>query len=192
MERVESGYVTSGDVKLYYESIGEGEPLLLVNGGPGLPHEYLQEFRALAPHARLIFYDQRGTGKSDKADPSTYTIDANVRDLENLCRALNLERVQMLGHSWGGMLAQAYIIKHPERVTRLILADTFSSTDELNAVLVRMLDAVSAETRATIERYERDGLYSERFHLSDGIPGGARHCIRTCAYRDSSSRIPAK
>src|SRR5258707_5264950 len=106
---MESGFINSNGVKLYYEIVGQGEPLLLLNGGPGMPHDYLQEMSARLPDVRLIFYDQRGTGNSDKADPSTYTIDTNVADLENLRRGLNLERVQMLGHSWGGMLAQAYV-----------------------------------------------------------------------------------
>jgi proline-specific peptidase len=157
---MQSGYVDSDGVKLYYEIIGEGEPLLLLNGGPGFPHDYLQELRALSPYARLIFYDQRGTGKSDKADVFTYTVERNVEDLENLRRTLNLERVQILGHSWGGMLAQAYILKYPEHVTKLILADTFSSSADIDATLSRMLTACPPEARTIIEKYERDGLYT--------------------------------
>lgn len=157
---MESGSISSGGVRIYYESVGQGAPLMILNGGPGLPHEYLQELKALAPYARLIFYDQRGTGKSDRADPATYTIEANVQDLENLRAALGLERTQVLGHSWGGMLAQAYVCRYPERVTKLILADTLSSIDDLNVTLERMLDAVPRETRETIERYERKGIYA--------------------------------
>src|SRR6266496_1444201 len=100
---MENGFIDSNGVKIYYEIVGQGETLLLVNGGPGFPHDYLQEMSARLPFARLIFYDQRGTGNSDKADPSTYTIGANVEDLENLRRGLQIERMQMLGHSWGGM-----------------------------------------------------------------------------------------
>ena len=158
-----SGYINSNGVKIYYEIVGDAahEPLLLLNGGPGFPHDYLQEMRALTPFAQLVFYDQRGTGKSDKADRATYTIDANVEDLENLRRALGLERVRVLGHSWGGMLAQAYVLKYPAAVTKLILADTFSSHADLLATFDRMLAAVSPETRAIYEKYERAGLYHD-------------------------------
>jgi proline iminopeptidase len=92
-----NGYVTSNGIRLYYEVEGEGEPLILLNGGPGFSHDYFQEMRALSRYARLVFFDQRGTGKSDKADPSTYTIGANVEDVENLRRSLNLGRCIVLG-----------------------------------------------------------------------------------------------
>ncbi len=158
---MDDGYIDSDGIKLYYRMMGEGEPLLLLNGGPGFPHEYLQEMKALAPYARLIFYDQRGTGNSDKADPTTYTVEANVEDLENLRKALGLEKVWVLGHSWGGMLAQEYTLKYPEHVTKLILANTLASSKDIDATLARMLAAVPAETRAVIEECEAKGLYSE-------------------------------
>jgi proline-specific peptidase len=146
-------------VRLYYEMIGQGEPLLLLNGGPGFPHDYLQQLQMLAPYACLVFFDQRGTGKSDKVDTQGYTIDANVEDVENLREALQLGPCGVLGHSWGGMLAQAYVLKYPQHVTRLILADTFSSIADCNAALARMRAAMPAETQAIYERYEREGLY---------------------------------
>lgn len=156
-----NGYIQSGGTNIYYEIVGDaaGEPLLLLNGGPGFPHDYLQEMRALAPFAQLIFYDQRGTGKSDKADRATYTIDANVEDLENLRVGLGLERVRILGHSWGGILAQAYSLEFPAAVTKLILADTFSSWADLQATFDRMLASLPQETRAICEQCEREGLY---------------------------------
>ncbi|MBI3460644.1 proline iminopeptidase-family hydrolase [Candidatus Acetothermia bacterium] len=164
---MQSGYIDSNGVKIYYEIEGQGKPLILLNGGPGFPHEYLQEMRALAPHAKLVFFDQRGTGKSDKTDPRNYTIDANVEDVENLRKALNLGKCRVLGHSWGGMLAQAYILKFPENVTQLILADTFSSLEDCNAALARMRAGVPPETRAIYEKYEREGLYKNRDHYPD-------------------------
>jgi proline-specific peptidase len=156
------GFVESSKLRLYYETEGEGDPLILLNGGPGFPHDYLQELTALAPYARLVFYDQRGTGKSDKTVPSDYTVDANVQDVENVRLALNLGRCRVLGHSWGGMLAQAYALKYPGNVSKLILADTFSSAADCNATLARMRASVSPETRAIYERFERDGLYKGR------------------------------
>lgn len=161
------GFITSNGVKLYYEIEGEGQPLLLLNGGPGFSHEYLQPLRALAADAQLIFFDQRGTGQSDKAPPHEYTVEANVEDVENLRRELQLDACIVLGHSWGGMLAQAYVLKYPTHVSKLVLANTFSSASDVNAALARMRRAMPSETQAIYERYEREGLYKNRDHYPE-------------------------
>jgi proline-specific peptidase len=155
------GFFTSDGLRLWYEVEGAGRPLLLLNGGPGFSHEYLEPLRALAGSCRLVFFDQRGTGNSDKADPCEYTIEANVRDIEALRRELGLDSFFLLGHSWGGMLAQAYALEHPRRVSGLILADTFSSTEEINSVLAAMRAAVPESTRAIFEKHESLGLYGK-------------------------------
>ena len=162
-----NGFITSSGLKLYYETEGEGQPLVLLNGGPGFSHEYLQPLRALASEARLIFFDQRGTGQSGKADPQDYTVEANVEDVEQLRRELQLDSWIVFGHSWGGMLAQAYVLKYPQHVSGLILADTFSSTAEVNTTLLRMRAAVPEATRAIYERYEQEGLYKDRDRYPD-------------------------
>lgn len=141
---MESGYIDSGGLKIYYEVEGHGEPLLMLHGGPGLAHECLQDLRALAPYARLVFFDQRGTGQSERADPQDYTVGANVEDVENLRRALNLGKCGVFGHSWGGMLAQAYALEHPTKVTKLILAHTFPSAEDLDAALAKNAQERSA------------------------------------------------
>ena len=161
-EGVQGGYVESDGIRLYYEIEGTGESLVLLNGGPGFPHDYLDDLRALATDARLVFYDQRGTGNSDKADPRTYTIEANLADLEHLRDALQLGRCGIFGHSWGGMLAQAYAVAYPHNVGKLILADTFSSMADLKATLRRMRGSVSSETLAIYDKWERAGLYNGR------------------------------
>ncbi len=161
------GYITSQGLKLYYEIEGNGEPLLLLNGGPGFPHDYLKDLRPLASAAQLVFFDQRGTGKSDKTDASGYTIDAHVEDVEQLRRELGLERCGVFGHSWGGMLAQAYVLKYPDHVSKLILADTFSSIEDCNATLARMRASVPDEVRAVYDKYEREGLYVGRDRYPD-------------------------
>jgi len=162
-----NGSITSNGLKLYYEIEGEGHPLVLLNGGPGFSHEYLQPLRALASDAQLVFFDQRGTGRSDKANPQDYTVEANVEDVEQLRRELDLGSCIVLGHSWGGMLAQAYIQKYPTHVSKLILADTFSSVADVNAAVMRMRNAVPEATRAVYDRYEQEGLYKNRDRYPD-------------------------
>ena len=158
---MDSGFIDSSGVSLYYETFGEGPPLILLNGGPGFPHEYLQATRVLASEARLVYFDQRGTGKSDKVDPAEYTIAANVADVEAVRTGLSLSPCAVFGHSWGGMLAQAYAVAHPGAVTKLVLADTFSTIADLNTVLARMRASVPADIQAVYDREETAGIYRE-------------------------------
>jgi len=162
---VRNGFVTSNVLRLYYEVEGEGQPLILLHGGPGFSHDYLQSMRALAADAQLIFFDQRGTGQSDKTSPQGYTVEANVEDVEQLRQELQLDSCMVFGHSWGGMLAQAYVLKYPAHVSKLILANTFSSAADVNAALTRMRNAVPEATRAIYDQYEQAGLYknSDRY-----------------------------
>jgi proline-specific peptidase len=167
-----NGFINSNGLKLYYEIEGEGRAIVLLSGGPGLSHEYLQPLRALASDAQLVFFDQRGTGRSDKANLQDYTVEANVEDVEQLRRALQLDSFILFGHSWGGMLAQAYALKYPAHVSKIILADTFSSVTELNLSLMRMRNAVPEATRAIYDRYEQEGLYKDRDRYPDEYQAG--------------------
>jgi len=167
-----NGFINSNGLKLYYEIEGEGHAVVLLSGGPGLSHEYLQPLRALASDAQLVFFDQRGTGRSDKANLQDYTVEANVEDIEQLRRELQLDSCILFGHSWGGMLAQAYALKYPAHVSKLILADTFSSVTELNLSLMRMRNAVPEATRTIYDRYEQEGLYKDRDRYPDEYQAG--------------------
>jgi proline-specific peptidase len=167
-----NGFINSNGLKLYYEIEGEGHAVVLLSGGPGLSHEYLQPLRALASDAQLVFFDQRGTGRSDKANLQDYTVEANVEDVEQLRRELQLDSFILFGHSWGGMLAQAYALKYPAHVSKLILADTFSSVTELNLSLMRMRNAAPEATRAIYDRYEQEGLYKDRDRYPDEYQAG--------------------
>lgn len=116
--------------KIYYESIGRGEtiPIVLVNGGPGLDHLYLHTstaWDALARNRRIVFYDQRGTGRSSPLkEGQSCTLADQIDDLDALRTHLGLEKMFLLGSSWGGYLSMAYVARHPERVAGLILVDS--------------------------------------------------------------------
>jgi proline iminopeptidase len=115
--------------KLWYESEGKGDPVVLISGGPGDTHAVFHPFFSrLAKTNRVIYYDPYGVGRSDRAkSPSEYHFSRDVDDLEGLRKTLGLGKITVLGHSYGGMVAQAYALKHPESVERLILIDTFYS-----------------------------------------------------------------
>jgi proline iminopeptidase len=123
------GYVSVKGAQLWYESEGQGEPLILISGGPGDSHSIFHPFFSrLADQYRVIYFDAFGVGKSSRAKSAKeYTFERDVEDLEGLRKALGLAKINVLGQSYGGMVAQAYALKYPEAVQRLILGSTFYS-----------------------------------------------------------------
>jgi hypothetical protein len=106
-------YAAVNGVKLWYESEGYGPALVLIAGGPGLSHSYFHPcFSVLATSFRIIYFDAFGTGKSDRAhDLHEYSFSRDVENLEGLRKALGLGKINVLGHSYGGMVAQAYALR---------------------------------------------------------------------------------
>ena len=160
---MQEGFVDANGVLIYYKSLGRGSPLLVVHGGPGASHDYLlPHLLPLARHHRLVFIDERGSGRSPKLeDAKLYTVDNMVEDVEVVRRALGLGKVALLGHSYGGVLAQAYALKYPAGLSSLLLCSTFSSTKEMNKVFDRMKEKMAPELRERIEKAEKEGLFGK-------------------------------
>jgi len=158
---VQEGFIDSRGVMIYYMTVGRGAPLVIVHGGPGASHDYfLPYLLPLARHNRLIFIDERGSGKSQKLDdPAGYTVENMVEDVEAVRQGLVLGKISLLGHSYGGVLAQAYALKYQNNLSHLILCSTFPSTAQMNEVFVKMKEKMSPELRARIDAMEKAGLY---------------------------------
>jgi proline iminopeptidase len=158
---VQERFVDAHGVLLYTKTVGRGDPLVIVHGGPGASHDYLLPWLLpLARHNRLVFIDERGSGRSEKLeDPKGYTVENMVEDVEAVRQALGLGRINLLGHSYGGVLAQAYALKYEANLSHLVLCSTFSSTKALNAVFVRMKAAMAPALRQRIDSLEATGLY---------------------------------
>jgi proline iminopeptidase len=158
---IAEGYVESHGALIYYEALGRGTPLVIVHGGPGASHQYfLPYLLPLMRTNRLIFIDERGSGKSSKlADPREYTIANMVEDLEAVRLGLGLGRISLLGHSFGGVLVQAYALKYQQNLSHLILGSTFASTKELNSVLARMKAELYPKDRERVSALEAAGLF---------------------------------
>jgi proline iminopeptidase len=112
------------DVSLFVEVIGQGYPLLLMHGGPGLDHTTLLPLKPLADQFTLIFYDHRCNGRSEGAEVSSMTWENLTADADALRRTLGFEQWAVLGHSFGGNVALEYALHYPQNLSRLLLMDT--------------------------------------------------------------------
>ena len=128
------GVINFHGYKTWYRVVGETEaagkaPLLCLHGGPGAAHDYLEPLEAMAATGRrVIFYDQLGCGNSDHPHaPEMWTVPLYVEEVGAIRRALGLERVHILGQSWGGMLALEYALTQPAGLASLIIADSLAS-----------------------------------------------------------------
>jgi len=160
---MQEGFVDAHGVLIYYKIIGRGAPLLIVHGGPGASHDYfLPYLLPLMRTNKLIFIDERGSGRSQQLqDAAHYTVENMVEDVEAVRQALGLGRVSLLGHSYGGVLAQAYALKYQRNLARLILGGTFSSTSAMNAVLAREKQAMPPDALQKLNAFEQAGLFDK-------------------------------
>lgn len=119
-------FATINGTELYYEVHGSGPPLMLIHGGPGLSDHKSNKttHAALADQFTLIMFDLRGCGQSGRPPAETYTHENFARDVEGLRQHLGLDRMAVLGRSYGGFIAQEYALRFGENLRRLVLADT--------------------------------------------------------------------
>src|SRR5207247_1029578 len=126
-----------GKASLYALEIGRGQPVILLHGGPDFDHGYLlPDLDRLADAFRLIYYDQRGRGRSGVVvQPEEVTLTSDVDDLDKVRQRFQLESSALLGHSWGTVLALEYALRHPTRVSHLILMNPAPASASDFAVL---------------------------------------------------------
>lgn len=169
------GLLSLDDARIFYEVVGSGEPIVVVHGGPGLDHEYLQPgLDVLATRHTLVYYDQRGTGRSEAAlEESVINFDVFVEDIDRLREALGYERVSVLGHSFGALMAMEFARRYPDRTRALILMNPVEPgsryrdetmerlerrrTPEVSEEMARIRDSEGFEARdpATLSRFWR-------------------------------------
>lgn len=158
-DRRETVEVDGYAVKTY--SFGDGaEVVLCLNGGPGLPCDYLRDAHSCLRDEgyRVVAFDQLGTGESDRPDdPALWTIGRYVEEVETVRQALGLGKVHLLGHSWGGWLGIDYALAYPEALRTLILENTVADMPHLISELERLRAALGPETVAMMQRHEAEG-----------------------------------
>ena len=153
-----------------------------MHGGPGASHDYLENLSALASDTRrVIFYDQLGSGRSDKPDEATiarWQVQRFVDELAMLRRELGLDRVHILGQSWGGMLAIEYALTQPAGLVSLILSNTTSSIPLWVAEANRLRAELPPEINATLLRHEEAGTTDLAEYQEAMMAFYDRHVIR--------------
>ncbi len=147
---------------LFVETMGEGEPIIFVHGGPGLDHSYfLPHVRPLAEHNKLVFYDQRSSGRSDIGDSTAFSLDQFVEDIEVIRNQVGAQKIHLLGHSWGGLVAMRYALKHPDHLNSLILVNSNAASNEIQQrILERLQGRITPANRAE----QTALLQTEAFH----------------------------
>lgn len=129
--------IAVGAVSLYARDVGRGQPMIVLHGGPDFDHRYLlPDLDRLADAFRLIYYDQRGRGKSaEGVQPADVTLASEVGDLDKVRQHFRLESAALLGHSWGAVLALEYALRHPTRVSHMVLMNPAPASASDVAVL---------------------------------------------------------
>src|SRR5919197_4105311 len=157
--RVDEGFVEVPGGRVWYRSVGEGGvPLLCLHGGPGFPHDYLEELEGLGAGRQVVFYDQLGCGRSDRPDDaSLWTVDRFVEELAVVREALGLERLHLFGSSWGGMLAMRYALDRQPPLESLILCSSPASIPRWIADCQALLRELPQDVQDVVERHEASG-----------------------------------
>lgn len=145
---------------LYFERMGRGRPLVLIHGGPGLSHEpFKPTLERAAEFASVVFYDQRGCGKSPQPrEGSRWSVASHLADLESLRAALGFENMTLLGHSWGAYLALAYALEHEKRLGKLVLVSPAPPYAEPEESIRRWHGFLTKKMRREIEEITKSAL----------------------------------
>jgi proline-specific peptidase len=150
--------VPGGDVWFKRVGGGPGLPLLAIHGGPGLPHNYLNSLERLADEREVIFWDQLGCGNSGcPSNVQLWTMDRSVAEMDAVVRALGLARFHVFGNSWGGMMAQQYVLDVASGAVSLTISNSIASIPQFSEMVARLKSDLDAATQSAIDRHEAAG-----------------------------------
>ena len=165
-----TGYVQTPQVRLFYLIYGhpgKATPVIAVNGGPGLSHVYMVQnnvWPTIARNREVVLYDQRGTGRSNRIAPhAPQTMNAQVADLEALRARLGFPKFDLVGDSFGGLIAMAYAAKYPQHVSHLVLSDSAPPAWKLMVhLLPQVFPDVEAQDAAAMKKLGNSDAAAQR------------------------------
>lgn len=169
----------------WYTIVGEGEepgklPLLLLHGGPGGAHDYMESMGELARGGRrVIMYDQLGCGKSPvPSNPDMWTVELFVEEVDVVRQALGLERLHILGQSWGGMLGMEYALTQPDGVESMVICDSPARMDLWVEEANRLRAELPPDVQATLLAHEQAGTTDDPAYEEACLVFYNRHVCR--------------
>jgi proline-specific peptidase len=190
---VEEGHVPFRGGRTWYRSLAAGSeddarlPLLCLHGGPGANWLHLKPYEALADERRVVFYDQIGSGNSGLEEPHEVSIwqpELFVEEVGVVREALGLERVHVLGHSWGGMLGMQYATEQPEGLVSLIVESSPPSVPDWMPEVARLRSELPPEVEATLREHEEAGTTGSPEYEEASMAFYRRHVCRTDPWPD--------
>lgn len=190
LARATEQFIAVPDGKVWCQTVGEGEPLLLLHGGPGATSTYLEALLSLAERGyQVVRYDQLGSGQSEQPDDtSLWTVDHFVHEVEVVRSALGFERMHLLGQSWGAFLALEYALLFPQRLRTMTLYSGAASTKQCFDGMNSLRHRLPAETVATMTRYEAARDYENPDYLAAVQILLDRHLCRVQPWPDELTR----
>jgi proline-specific peptidase len=196
------GFVEFAGGRTWYAIVGDEAaersaglaPLLLLHGGPGACHDYLESLAAIsATGRRVIFYDQQGCGNSDQPDdPARWTVDFYRAEVDAVRTALSLDRCHVLGQSWGGMLLMEYLVGRPAGIVSATIASSPASMPWWISETGAQRALLAPETIAILERHEAAGTWDDPEYTAAVAVYYERHLCRVVPMPEFVQRSFAK
>jgi L-proline amide hydrolase len=163
--RAREGYVDFRGHRTWFRFVGDLNsavtPLLALHGGPGSTHNYFAPLEGLAGERPVVLYDQIGCGKSDRPQDIEWSVDVFRDELAVLREQLGLERIHLLGTSWGGMLAQEHVLSGATGIVSLILSSTLANLALWNEEQLKLKAALPPDAIEVLDRHEAAGTYDD-------------------------------
>jgi L-proline amide hydrolase len=194
---VQEGYAPFGEHRTWFRVTGNLDsskvPLVVAHGGPGCTHDYVDSFKDLADAGRcVIHYDQIGNGRSTHlrdAPKDFWTVALFLKELDNLTRHLGIaQRYNLLGQSWGGMLASEHAVLRPDGLNALVLASSPSSMPVWVSEALRLRRHLPQDVQDTLARHEADGSYDHADYKAASDVFYNRHVCRLDVWPDEVKR----
>jgi proline-specific peptidase len=160
------GYVDYRGYRTWYRVVGDlgsaAAPLLALHGGPGSTHHYFGPLEKLADERPVVVYDQLGCGSSDRPQDVEWSVAVFRDEVDAVRSQLGLERIHLLGTSWGGMLALEHVLSGAKGIVSLILSSTLASIEQWAAEQLALKNALPPDVVEVLDRHEREGTYDDR------------------------------